>query len=545
MKTTLTLYFTLFLSLTALTSRSIAQTIHPDFFGINYWLDTQVENFGPELQQANLKMIRIGGNKYNHDWKHPTDYEDAIEWVKSLNMEPIVQVPISLTPNELSDLIAHFDDITYYMIGNEPDPADNPATGSNEPLAWFNGGNDGGYTFEGYDYHDWLIQYRQLAYRLKTDNEHAKLIGPDFRLFYNQVIDTYYEHFLNDLTDDKLPNGGPYILDYLSFHFYEYKDEATLDGRFNKLMGYVNAANSSAGRTGSDEVRIAVTEVNTKAQSSSPVKPWEFSAGHFLMLMTKKAMEKEALCVLPWSVYENNGSQGNTDFGLFGNDGPGTFPRSTMVHLDLLSTNRKVNVMKAEIENDQSGYAAVLAMRDYSGYVFMVMNRSLSSVYSYRASLDNTYKGSEMVRIKLEGYANHSGEYSGYIGPRSTHMWVLDANGQPIKRYEYNQGDLNSKTGAREISLNNLHNARIAEPVETKTTEESISIYPNPVTSELSIKGVNGPATLTLYNVGGKVILEKAFSEDLSISTESYPEGIYQLRIKTGDQTIEHKIVKN
>ena len=56
-----------------------------------------------------------------------------------------------------------------------------------------------------------------------------------------------------------------------------------------------------------------------------------------------------------------------------------------------------------------------------------------------------------------------------------------------------------------------------------------INIYPNPSDKTLNISGITGKTTLFLYDVVGKLIMEKEVENNATISTSQFAEGIYTL----------------
>ena len=172
---------------------------------------------------------------------------------------------------------------------------------------------------------------------------------------------------------------------------------------------------------------MAVTELNAEAKLSTASiwRPYGFGAGQFVATMTKLALEKRAFCVTPWSIYENDGSQGSSDFSLYNLNNT---RRSTMHHFALISQNKRANYMPGA----QSGYAddiVFLGMRDTNGYTVLLMNTSATG-RSVSVSLNNQYQGTNTVRVKLEGYGSVSNNFiSDFIPARSTFLYRLNAAG--------------------------------------------------------------------------------------------------------------------
>jgi len=71
------------------------------------------------------------------------------------------------------------------------------------------------------------------------------------------------------------------------------------------------------------------------------------------------------------------------------------------------------------------------------------------------------------------------------------------------------------------------------------------SFYPNPVTSNLTIKTTNYPAYLYLYNVSGQLLLQKEIEhENTRIDFSSYPNSVYIVELKQYNKIVRKKIIK-
>jgi hypothetical protein len=74
-----------------------------------------------------------------------------------------------------------------------------------------------------------------------------------------------------------------------------------------------------------------------------------------------------------------------------------------------------------------------------------------------------------------------------------------------------------------------------------------VKVFPNPVSSNLNIE-INSNSdsiALDLYNVTGKLVLQKAMSnEAFSLNMKNLPQGIYFLQVSSSKKTGIYKIVK-
>jgi len=57
----------------------------------------------------------------------------------------------------------------------------------------------------------------------------------------------------------------------------------------------------------------------------------------------------------------------------------------------------------------------------------------------------------------------------------------------------------------------------------------SINIYPNPAGNTLNISGITGKTTMFLYDIVGKLLIEKEVESNATLSTNQFTEGLYTL----------------
>ena len=73
---------------------------------------------------------------------------------------------------------------------------------------------------------------------------------------------------------------------------------------------------------------------------------------------------------------------------------------------------------------------------------------------------------------------------------------------------------------------------------------DNISFYPNPVIDGFQINGLTDTGILTLTNLNGNVLLTKQVTSNEFVSINSFPAGLYIVKIVTKDFSIEKKIIK-
>jgi hypothetical protein len=74
---------------------------------------------------------------------------------------------------------------------------------------------------------------------------------------------------------------------------------------------------------------------------------------------------------------------------------------------------------------------------------------------------------------------------------------------------------------------------------------ELITLYPNPVSDALRIKGFEGNGSFSMTDINGRVIINKQIISDELIRISSLPKGIYIVKIVTSSGITEKKVIKN
>jgi hypothetical protein len=75
-------------------------------------------------------------------------------------------------------------------------------------------------------------------------------------------------------------------------------------------------------------------------------------------------------------------------------------------------------------------------------------------------------------------------------------------------------------------------------------TNESISLYPNPVNDRFIVSGFDGTAVLKLTDINGRIFLLKKIVNNESVSMNSLPKGLYIVKLITIECTKERKVIK-
>jgi hypothetical protein len=74
----------------------------------------------------------------------------------------------------------------------------------------------------------------------------------------------------------------------------------------------------------------------------------------------------------------------------------------------------------------------------------------------------------------------------------------------------------------------------------------NLTLYPNPTTGEINIKGLEAGSTIHVFNTAGKrVVISKALSEFENVSLHGQPTGLYMVVIENGSKiTDRFKVIK-
>ena len=143
--------------------------------------------------------------------------------------------------------------------------------------------------------------------------------------------------------------------------------------------------------------------------------------------------------------------------------------------------------------------------------------------------------------------------YTHYIWDVSASKWIA------TNKYEYAYLNNNNKYvplfNKSYTWNNNLNNWAISDQLNNYYSEHDVTgilnifnadmkIYPNPVTNGFRVSGLAGASTITLSDMNGKVLFTKEVDNDEYVSTDRLQQGIYLVRINTGEGSIVKKLIK-
>ena len=73
---------------------------------------------------------------------------------------------------------------------------------------------------------------------------------------------------------------------------------------------------------------------------------------------------------------------------------------------------------------------------------------------------------------------------------------------------------------------------------------ELITLYPNPVSDVLHVKGFEGSGSFSMTDISGRVVIDKRIASDELIGISGLPKGVYIVKIVTTNGIIEKKVIK-
>jgi hypothetical protein len=622
-------------------SNSYSQTIsnHPipsNFFGTNYWYFEETGNFNPAVPYANnpvpdpseyedyfydkipsltaggIKIVRIGGSKFNKDWV--TDaywglYEVAIDNVAGMGATPLLQIPIDIIKFELDATgypsqpltftqvsidnvqawVDHFNNtkqINNWCIGNEPDPSSSSTT---DFLNWMNGGYREDLDGDGFEetntYEEFKTKFIKIAEIIKATDPTDIVAGPDFRHFWGTSTnvntplgdDSYYKDFIETVGTATTAGNVP-LLDIFAFHFYGYTMTPDKASQFQTVKGYIDAANANPARAGSI-LSFAMGEVNANPNCDPLIQvcepfPWDFEAGQFLAFCAKNIMKYSGAYFTPWSVFENSGSRGVTDYSLYDPDTPGgtRVPRSTMWHLAALAQNWRANYMDSDLKfadatsSTFTDKICVVGMTDPLGSTLMIMNTTSSPCkYSIRLH-DNAFAKNEIppalpdnVKIKvrptttispIQGTPNLV--HRGTIPGNSTIVYIFNPDGSVVLRdpaaaaipctYIYTDGGTPSvlNPALRVASVN----ANASNPIVGK---DEVNLYPVPTSGNLNVDNATNYKSIQIYNNVGQVVytISNLNQSKVRMDLSRLAPGIYYMHLNGDSKRVVKKLIKH
>ncbi|MEA2463734.1 MAG: hypothetical protein QOJ98_1481 [Acidobacteriota bacterium] len=432
---------------------SAATAISTHFFGVNAWMPYQIGahvyygslgSHWTNIQNSGAKIMRYGGNGVDHHadpmWSDSTtstlaQYLALVDNMKNRGIEPVLQVPVygsTYSTTDAEDIvryvnITHARGVKYWIIGNEPDLA------------------SGAYN---YTTAAQVAAYiKPFATAMKAIDPTIKIIGPETAWYDTTIINGLTTcGGASDITGTDA--NGRYYVDIISFHHYNgFNGSQTRDQVINSLTqsgGYndnlaalqarLDTCNSYWGRTGTNTLKMAVTEANvnysnTSTDSLSGTGAESFIGGQWWAEFMGVSMNRGVDFVTFWSTIEGSTTNGN-ELGFIGADGA---IKPSYYHFQMLAQNFRGNAIAA---TDTQAKVKTFASKASDQTAVLILNQDNVNGFNYTVRLDeNPASGTNPLKVNVA--AGFALETTGTIATESTILLVFDSNGVLKKKIEY------------------------------------------------------------------------------------------------------------
>jgi hypothetical protein len=384
-----------------------AQKISPYLVGNNVWLDpsTSVWNYGA---QCGLQMIRIGGEAYDNAVSGQTG--TWIQKIVAMGAQPMLQVPQSYSGAQAAALVRQFPNVKYWNIGNEPGLAGQYAATVSALI-------------------------KRCAPAMRDVNPNIKIfVADECDLWYGG---RYYEQLFSVTGGQYDVSGkdasGRWMIDGISWHRYANGDiSGDVASRIKEGRELADKVSAAKGRTGDARIQVGIGEFNHNGGAGVHT----FINGQAFGCIFGECMKYEYTYACTWSMFENGGSRGGTDFSYI--DGPTGKPRATYYHMQMVAKNFSGDY--AEGTTNQANVVSY-GCKDLGKGVLsaMIMNKT-NTAYSFGLRFDNNAVSTGTLHINLN--AGISGQYTDNIPANSTICLVFSASGS--KRILYTSANFSA-----------------------------------------------------------------------------------------------------
>lgn len=407
-----------------------SQPISLYLYGQNLWLTQGAEGrpgyiqekLWQKVKESGAKIIRIGGNGYEHKMPSIDTLDMWVKSIKSIGAEPLFQVSRLESAERAAELVRHFNNndslkIKYWSIGNEP-----------------------------YGMAKWSIDtisniIKSYSSAMKSVDPKIKIFIPDAATYYNDLYKTLL------LSDDKGVAGrdakGNWYIDGVSFHTYpngkNYTRKDVVFNSVDKIRGQIiqlkqdiDASNLKYNRIGDSKLIWGITEFNITYSNPDDLNVDGFAVpsfinGQFWVDIFGLAIEYDAFCVTPWCIQESDVAK--TYFGYIG--GPPEFTlHSTYYHMQMMSENIKGNFIKMYTNN---GFIKAIASQTETETALFLMNQHETELFNF--DLKEINKISDGLSIYPLKPINLN--FKGSVEPNSSMVLVFNKQGSIIKKVVY------------------------------------------------------------------------------------------------------------
>lgn len=426
-----------------------AQKISPVLFGQNHWIDEgdegerpgYVHMLWPKVEASGIKLVRIGGNGYEHNLPERKKLTAMIDSIQGIGAEPILQMPSHFSVREATDLVKYFNKnpkrkpIIYWSIGNEP---------------LLRVRNDRPAMIKKLDeVHEFITR---LAPAMKSVDPNIKILIYDGAGMPEGKTEHLNSEAYEALCGGRLDvtgkdKNGNWMIDGINFHIYpnrlDYDRNHVIFSSINsvreatiKVLEFIDTANEKHGRTGDEKLIWGLTEVNVNAgnpnREVSGVGCPSFLGGQFIAEVYGIGMEFGAYTIAPWCISETD--QVRTDFGYLGLP-MDFYPRSSYYHTQMMALNMKGDFMPTQSSNSM---VKAIGSKSDSEICVMVLNRDKYNDFDFDLFLNDKASSGKPLVVKAD--LGLEVVISDHIPNQTTKLYVLSRTGEILKQYTYGVG---------------------------------------------------------------------------------------------------------
>lgn len=444
--------FTAFTSAT--TSAASAVPISSHLYGINAWMPYQIgshvyygnlDSQWTNVQNSGAKIMRYGGHGVDQyadaSWVDPSDstkstlkqYLALVDNMQSRGIEPVLAVPVlggTYSASNAADIVRYINvtygrNVKYWIIGNEPELSGYNYTTASQVASYI----------------------RSFSSAMKAVDATIKIVGPELAWYDTSIMNGLTTPGgADDITGTD--SNGRYYVDVLTFHHYNGFDgtqtrtqvvnSLTQTGGFednlNAFATRVANCNSYYNRTGTNAIKIAITEANvnyanTTTDSLTGAGAKSFVGGQWWAEFLGISMRHGVDFVTFWSTIEGSTTNGN-ELGFIGADG--TTKRPSYYHFQMVAQNFRGNVANT---TDNQTLVKTFAAKDTDQVAVLLMNQDQTNSFSYTVRLNTAAIATGTLKVNVD--AGLAMETSGTIATESSILLVFDATGTLRKKIEY------------------------------------------------------------------------------------------------------------
>lgn len=480
-----------------------AQTISPVFFGVNAWMPDTIGDVNncteppcirygklhknwKKVGDSKATSVRYGGIGPDRNISTKYQFLKMVDSIRARGMEPIIQVPFwdyRYNPSHAAEVVQFLNvtkgrNVKYWIIGNEPN-------------------YKYGYTTSA----QIAAYYKPFASAMKAVDPSIKIVGPETAAFKKTISD--------GLTNPGGPDditgtdaAGRYYLDVFTFHTYPFSNASTtlptrsqliskltLTGGYQDDIAYMNArlaaANAYHGRTGSNVLKLGITEANV-VHTNHPtdnlygVGANSFLGGQFVAEMYGIGLKQGLEFINLWSVIEGGGSvEDNCGYidPLTGNKKP------VYYHFQMMADNFKGSSVNC---TDNQLNVKAFASKSSQQISVMIMNQDQSVNHPLAVRL-NTTAITSTTSLNINVNANVNVTYTDNIPNQSTILLTFNSAGTLIKKCVYSMS---------------VQAAANQPPSCVEILSPDLTITSNSVSQSVVLPGASVTASTSLKNAG-------------------------------------------